>query len=173
MPAPADLPDLPATFRPRRTRVVLLSTGAALLAVFTVIAVALPHDGPTAWGTGDRATFVGTGLVIFAVLAVLSRPKIVADRDGVTVVNLTVKRRLEWAELVRVNLRPGDPWVYLDLADGTTMAAMGIQPGAGRDRAVRAAGRLRALAEAYGTGRAPGGPGTPGAPGGDGGAGTD
>lgn len=141
-------------FRPQRTRVVLLTVGAAQLAVFCVIAVLLPSTGRTGWGLPDRLSFVASGLLIFAVLALLTRPKILADREGVTVVNLTVRRRLEWAELISVNLRPGDPWVYLDLADGTTMAAMGIQPGAGKAQAVHSARQLRALAEKYGTGPA-------------------
>jgi hypothetical protein len=50
-----------------------------------------------------------------------------------------------------VNLRPGDAWVHLDLADGTSLAAMGIQPGIGRDQALRDARALRALAEQHGT----------------------
>lgn len=131
---------------------VLLGVGTALLAVFSVIAVLLPASGQERWGIGDRLAFLASGMLIFGVLALLSRPKVVADRAGVTVVNLTVKRRLEWAELIQVNLRPGDPWVYLDLADGTTMAAMGIQPGAGRKQAVRYAQELRALADVLGTG---------------------
>ncbi|KRV50434.1 hypothetical protein AQ490_15195 [Wenjunlia vitaminophila] len=152
MSATADLPELPITFRPRRTRVVLLSIGTALLVVFAVIAVLLPGgSGSGSWNVADRLTFVGTGLLIFGVLVVLSRPKVMVDQAGVTVVNLTVKRRLEWAELIRVNLRAGDPWVYLDLADGTTLAAMGIQTGAGKAQAIRDARALRALAEVRGS----------------------
>ncbi|MEU6082366.1 PH domain-containing protein [Streptomyces sp. NPDC047108] len=141
------LPELPVTFRPTRTRVVLLTVGSALFAVLTVIAVLLPSLSP-----GERMSFVLTGLLFFLVLLLLSRPKVVADSGGVTVVNLTTKRRLAWAEVLRVNLRPGDPWVLLDLADGTSLAAMGIQPGINRDQAVRDARTLRDLAEAYGTG---------------------
>ncbi|MFI1964900.1 PH domain-containing protein [Streptomyces pathocidini] len=140
-------PTLPVTFRATRTRVVLLTVGAALLAALTVIAVALPTLSP-----GERISFVLTGLLFFGVLLLLSRPKVVADAGGVTVVNLTTKRRLEWAEVLRVNLRPGDPWVYLDLADGTSLPAMGIQPGIARSQAIRDARTLRALAEEYGTG---------------------
>ncbi|MGK5632324.1 PH domain-containing protein [Streptomyces sp. URMC 123] len=151
-PVPPGLPELPVTFRPTRTRAVLLSIGAALLAVFTAIALLLPSTGKTGWGPGDRLTFIGSGLLIFGVLALLSRPKVVADPEGVTVVNLTTKRRLEWAEVLRVNLRPGDPWVHLDLADGTSLAAMGIQPGVAKARAVEDARALRALVDHYGTG---------------------
>jgi len=149
-PAPQGLPGLPVTFRPTRTRVILLSGGVLLLATLTAIALLL-----TDVSGGERASFIGTGLLGLGVLALLSRPRIEADTGGVTVVNLTVRRRLDWAEILRVNLRPGDPWVYLDLADGTHMPAMGIQPGVAREHAIRDARALRALAEHYGMGGGP------------------
>jgi hypothetical protein len=82
------------------------------------------------------------------VLLLLARPKVVADEDGVTVVNLTNKRRLEWAEILQVTLRPGDPWVFLNLSDGTSLPALGIQPGLAKQRAIADARALRALVEA-------------------------
>ncbi|GAA3631235.1 PH domain-containing protein [Streptomyces chitinivorans] len=155
MPAPAPEPgadpgsgpELPVTFRPARTRIVLLSVGVAILATLTTVAMMLES-----LGAGERASFVLTGLLFLGVLALLSRPKVVAEESGVTVVNLTTVRHLEWAEIIKVNLRPGDPWVLLDLADGTTLPAMGIQPGIARQQAIRDAKALRALAERHGTG---------------------
>ncbi|MGY1454760.1 PH domain-containing protein [Streptomyces sp. SS8] len=155
MPAPAPEPGtdpgsgpgLPVTFRPARTRIVLLSVGVAILATLTTVAVMLESLGP-----GERASFVLTGLLFLGVLALLSRPKVVAQESGVTVVNLTTVRHLEWAEIIKVNLRPGDPWVLLDLADGTTLPAMGIQPGVAKQQAIRDAKALRALAEHHGAG---------------------
>ncbi|RST16938.1 PH domain-containing protein [Streptomyces sp. WAC05374] len=141
------LPALPVTFRPTRTRVVLLSVGAVMFAVITAVALMLEKLGP-----GERASFVFVAALFFAVLALLSRPKVVADDEGVTVVNLTRTRRLAWAEILQVNLREGDPWVFLDLSDGTSMPALGIQPGIGKQRAIRDARALRALAETRGTG---------------------
>ncbi|MFE9818669.1 PH domain-containing protein [Streptomyces sp. NPDC005773] len=146
MPAPA-LPALPVTFRPTRTRVVLLSVGAAMFAVITAVAFTLEQ-----LSGGERVSFVFTALLFSGVLALLSRPRIVADDSGVTVVNLTRTRRLSWAEIVRVNLRAGDPWVFLDLSDGTSMPALGIQPGIAKEQAIRDARTLRALAENHGTG---------------------
>lgn len=146
MPAPAT-PALPVTFRPTLTRVVLLSVGAAMFAVITVVAFTLEQ-----LSGGERVSFVFTALLFFGVLALLSRPKIVADDSGVTVVNITRTRRLSWAEIVRVNLRVGDPWVFLDLSDGTSMPALGIQPGIAKEHAIRDARTLRALAENHGTG---------------------
>jgi hypothetical protein len=141
---------LPVTFRPGRTRAVLLTLGCAAFAALTVIAVLLEPLGP-----GERLVFVLTGTLFLAVAALLSRPHVVADAEGVTVVNLVTTRRLAWAEILQVNLRPGDPWVQLDLADGTCLAAMGIQPGVARERAIADARTLRALAEQYGTGGEP------------------
>ncbi|MBO0915959.1 PH domain-containing protein, partial [Streptomyces laculatispora] len=134
-------------FRPTRTRVVLLSVGVVMFAVITVVAFTLEQ-----LSAGERTSFVFTALVFLGVLALLSRPKIIADDSGVTVVNLTRTRRLSWAEIVRVNLRVGDPWVFLDLSDGTSMPALGIQPGIAKEHAIRDARALRALAENHGTG---------------------
>ncbi|MFI1468166.1 PH domain-containing protein [Streptomyces wuyuanensis] len=142
-----ELPTLPVTFRPTRTRAVLLSVGTVMFAVITAVAVALEKLSP-----GERISFVLTAMLFFGVLALLSRPKVVADARGVTVVNLTRTRRLDWAEIVRVNLRPGDPWVFLDLSDGTSLPVLGIQPGIARDHAIRDARALRLLAESRGTG---------------------
>ncbi|MEU6993503.1 PH domain-containing protein [Streptomyces sp. NPDC046465] len=142
-PASPALPALPVTFRPTRTRAVLLTAGVAILVVITVIAFLLPALSP-----GERTSFVFTGALLFAVLALLSRPKVVADESGVTVVNIATSRRLAWAEIVQVNLRPGDPWVFLNLSDGTSLPALGIQPGIARQQAVTDARALRALADA-------------------------
>ncbi|MFJ8666684.1 PH domain-containing protein [Streptomyces sp. NPDC093600] len=145
--AESPTPTLPVTFRPGRTRAVLLTVGTVMFGVITAVALMLENLGP-----GERASFVFTAALFLGVLALLSRPKVVADDDGVTVVNITRTRRLAWAEILRVNLRPGDPWVFLDLSDGTSMPALGIQPGIAKQQAIRDARALRALAEARGTG---------------------
>ncbi|MET7285942.1 PH domain-containing protein [Streptomyces sp. NPDC005573] len=140
--APAGVPALPVTFRPGHTRAVLLTAGVVIFLVLTAISTLLEDFGP-----GDRFTFVLTGALIFWVLAQLARVRVVADETGVTVVNIVSRRRLEWAEIVRVNLRTGDPWVFLDLSDGTSLPALGIQPGIARQRAIADARALRTLVE--------------------------
>ncbi|MEU7056670.1 PH domain-containing protein [Streptomyces sp. NPDC046197] len=139
----SDLPALPVTFRPGRTRAVLLTAGVAIFVVITAVAMLLEQLTP-----GERLSFVFTAAVLFGVLLLLSRPKVVADESGVTVVNIASRRRLDWAEILQVNLRPGDPWVFLNLSDGTSLPALGIQPGIARQRAIEDARTLRALAEA-------------------------
>lgn len=140
---PDTTPDqLPVTFRPGRTRAVLLTAGAALFVVITLIALLLEQLSP-----GERISFVFTAALLAGVLFLLARPKVVADECGVTVVNIVSRRRLDWAEILRVNLRPGDPWVFLDLSDGTSLPALGIQPGIAKQQAIADARALRALAE--------------------------
>jgi hypothetical protein len=138
-------PTLPVTFRPGHTRAILLTAGVLIFLTISGIAVLLKL------GPEERASFVVTGALIFWVLARLSRVKVVADESGVTVVNIAGQRRLDWAEIVQVNLRPGDPWVFLNLSDGTSLPALGIQPGLAKQRAIADAQALRALAEARST----------------------
>lgn len=145
-PGRPPVPELPVTFRPVRTRIVLLTTGFLLFAVITTVALLLEVLGPA-----ERLSFVLTAALFLGVLVLLSRPRVTADADGVTVVNLLTGRRLAWPEILRVNLRSGDPWVFLDLADGTSYPAMGIQPGIARRQAVSDARALRALVEKHGT----------------------
>ncbi|MFF5188916.1 PH domain-containing protein [Streptomyces sp. NPDC000345] len=139
----SDLPTLPVTFRPGRTRAVLLTAGVAIFLVISGVAMMLEKLGP-----GERLSFVVTGGLIFWVLAQLARVRVVAEDSGVTVVNIASRRRLDWAEIIQVNLRPGDPWVFLDLTDGTSLPALGIQPGIDKQQAITDARTLRALAEA-------------------------
>ncbi|WP_329215486.1 PH domain-containing protein [Streptomyces sp. NBC_01485] len=138
----SDLPTLPVTLRPGRTRAVLLTAGVAIFLVISAVAMLLEQLGP-----GERLSFVLTGALIFWVLARLARVRVDADDSGVTVVNIASRRRLAWAEILRVNLRPGDPWVFLDLSDGTSLPALGIQPGIDKQQAITDARTLRALAE--------------------------
>ncbi|MGY4966222.1 PH domain-containing protein [Streptomyces sp. 900105245] len=143
----SDVPTLPVTFRPGHTRAILLTAGAVIFVVISGIALLLEL------GPGERLTFVLTGALSFWALAQIARVRVVADESGVTVVNIASRRRLDWAEIVQVNLRPGDPWVFLNLSDGTSLPALGIQPGLARQRAVADARTLRALVETRSTAR--------------------
>ncbi|GLP72691.1 MULTISPECIES: PH domain-containing protein [unclassified Streptomyces] len=141
-------PTLPVTFRPGRTRAVLLTAGVAIFVTITVIALLLEQLGP-----GERLSFIFTAALLAGVLFLLARVKVVADESGVTVQNIAGRRHLEWAEIIQVNLRPGDPWVFLNLSDGTSLPALGIQPGIAKQQAIADAKALRALAEARSTAR--------------------
>ncbi|MEU6146462.1 PH domain-containing protein [Streptomyces sp. NPDC047081] len=139
----SELPVLPVTFRPGTTRAVLLGAAGAIFVTITAVALLLEQLGP-----GERLSFIFTAALLAGVLFLLARVKVVADDTGVTVQNIASRRRLAWAEIIQVNLRPGDPWVFLNLSDGTSLPALGIQPGIAKERAIADARTLRALVEA-------------------------
>ncbi|MFH8384021.1 PH domain-containing protein [Kitasatospora sp. NPDC018058] len=133
----------PVTWAPRRTRAVLLPVCALLVVLFAVLALLLPAN----WQLNDRIMMIVSGVLFACVGLMLARPRVTADAEGVTVVNFVRSRRLAWAEIVRINFRQGDPWATLDLADGTSLAAVGIQSGVGKAQAIADARALRDLVE--------------------------
>ena len=131
-------------FRPRAARVVSTVLAVAVLVMMTGIAVLLPQVATGCESWLDRAGIIGFGVLVAWFLLRQAGVRAVPDRDGLTVRNLMVTRRLEWAEIVSVRFGSGRPWVSLDLADGDTLAVMGIQRADG-DRAAAEARRLATL----------------------------
>ena len=142
-----ELPHLPRTWRPVATRVVLLGLAAVSVLFFSAIA----YLGPAEWHRHDRIGIGVAGLLFALVLLVLARPRARADREGLTVVNFLHRRRLAWPEILGVHLGPGDPWAVLDLADGSTLAVVALQPGSGRRQALRQTAELRVCVDLLGT----------------------
>jgi hypothetical protein len=148
MPVPVSLPH---TWRPLGVRIAASGLGTMLAAVVGF-----------AWFSFDaetRAAFtplqVGT-LVLLALLAgslgfALARSRVVAEPDRLVVVNGYRRRVFEYAAVVDAHLPPGAPWVTLDLADGTTVSAMGIQ-GSDGARAQTALRELRQVLESASSG---------------------
>ena len=149
MPAgsePAETVSLPHTWRPLGVRVASAVLGIGLLVVCALAWVGFDDETRARFTPFQRGTLVFLGLVAFAAWFALMRSRVVAERDRLVVVNGYRRREYEWAEVIAVHLPPGAPWVTLDLADGTTVPAMGIQ-GSDGDRARRAVRELRALVD--------------------------
>jgi hypothetical protein len=126
------------------------SVAFGVVLVVTVVAVwlALPERAQEGFTIGQRVT-VGLMMLAAAVVAhAMSRCRVDAHERGLTVVNGYRRHELAWGQVVAVSLRPGSPWAMLDLSDGTTRSAMGIQ-GSDGNRARRQARQLRALIEAH------------------------
>ncbi|NHC14049.1 PH domain-containing protein [Motilibacter deserti] len=139
-------PALPHTFRPRWGRRVPYALAVVVLAVFVLLVAGLSD-----WPVLDRSLVALVGAFIVWFLHRLADVRVVADEHGLTVANILGRRSLDWAEVVGVTLRPADPWLVLDVADGTTVSAMGVQ-GSDGAYAVRQAAQLELLvAERSGT----------------------
>lgn len=143
-PSPADQRVLYAPFRPRYARVVVLALAVVVVVLAAALIVALPGFAPDDDPLGDQlgVALVALGIVWFCWRQ--ARVSALVDEHGIVVRNLVLSRRLEWAEVVLVRFGQGRPWVQLDLADGDTLAVMGVQRADGAF-AVREAERLATL----------------------------
>jgi hypothetical protein len=149
MPAASDRPPAPAlphTWRPFGVRMAGSVVGGGLLVVCVLAWIGFDEETQARFTTFQRGTVIAFGLLAFLLLFALLRSRVVAETERLVVVNGYRRREFEWAQLVAVHLPPGAPWATIDLADGTTVAAMGIQ-GSDGDRARRAVRQLRVVAE--------------------------
>lgn len=146
MPAASEpLPEgLPRTWRPLGVRVVGTVLGLMLLVVCGFAWFGFDAETRARFTGLQRATLVAFGLLFFSLGFALCRSRVQATADWLVVVNGYRRRELQWAEVLAVHLPPGAPWAVLDLADGTSAPAMGIQ-GSDGDRAKKAVRELRAL----------------------------
>jgi hypothetical protein len=146
MPAASDpgpVP-LPHTWRPFGVRMAGTVLGVGLLLVCALTWIGFDAETQARFTTFQRGTVVAVGLGGFAAWFALVRSRVVAEAERLVVVNGYRRREFAWAQVVAVHLPPGAPWATLDLADGTTVAAMGIQ-GSDGTRARQAVRDLRRL----------------------------
>jgi hypothetical protein len=147
MPADSDLPvRLPHTFRPLGVRIVIYVVGVLLLVLTGAIWLAFPAEIRHQFTTFQKLTVIAVGIGLYACGYALARSRVVAREAGLTVVNGYRTRRYEWNEVLAVTLRPGSPWAMLDLSDGTSVPAMGIQ-GSDGARATAQVRQVRALVD--------------------------
>lgn len=146
MPAVSEPVRLPRTWRPLGPRIAGVVAGGALLVITAFLWFGFDQETRDAVTPFQRGTVVAMFLLGFACLHALVRSRVHADAAGLMVVNGYRRHRYEWAEVVAVRLAPGAPWVTLDLADGTTCSAMGIQ-GSDGARARAAVRELRVLVD--------------------------
>ncbi len=143
MPADSE-PVLPRTWRPLGVRVAGVVFGGLLLFVCAVVWFTFDAETRARFTPFQRGTLVFLALLAFSAGFALCRSRVVAETGRLVVVNGYRRREYAWPEVVAVHLPPGAPWATLDLADGTSQSAMGIQ-GSDGSRARRAVRELRAL----------------------------
>lgn len=143
MPAVSE-PTLPHTWRPLGVRMAGLVFGGMLLAVCAVAWFSFDEETRAKFTAFQRGTVVVLGLMFFAAGHAMARSRVVAQAERLVVVNGYRRHEYEWAEVLAVHLPRGAPWAVLDLSDGTSQPAMGIQ-GSDGGRAQRAVRELRIL----------------------------
>ncbi|NPC99066.1 PH domain-containing protein [Nocardioides sp. zg-DK7169] len=151
MPADSEaarLPDLPRTWRPLGPRLAGILFGSALVIVCLVTWFTFDAETRAKFTVFQISTILFLAALAAAAMNALVRSRVVGTRDGLVVINGYKRRQLEWTEVVAVRLPAGAPWATLDLSDGSTISAMGIQ-GSDGARAHQAVRELRALADHY------------------------
>ncbi|MBO3087167.1 PH domain-containing protein [Cellulomonas dongxiuzhuiae] len=131
--------DLAAPFRPHLARVVTIAVAVVVLALTVVLVTTMPG-----LATLDKAGFVLFALLIAWFCWRQASVSAVPDDTGLRVRNLLITTHVTWAQIVSVRFGQGRPWVQLDLADGDTLAVMGVQRADGQ-RAEQEARRLATL----------------------------
>jgi Bacterial PH domain len=150
MPAvsePAEPVRLPHTWRPLGVRIAAIVLGGMLSIVVVFAWVSFDAQTREAFTFFQVATLVALALLAFGLGYALARSRVVAEPDRLVVINGYRRREFEYAAVVEAHLPPGAPWVTLDLDDGTTVSAMGIQ-GSDGARAQTALRELRAVLDA-------------------------
>ena len=135
---------LPHTWRPVGVRIAGFTAGSLLLVLALAAWFAMPGEVRNDFSTYQRFTMVVLTMGAYAGGWAVLRSRVTAEDARLIVVNGYRRREFEYAEILAVHLPPGAPWVVLDLADGTTVSALGIQASDG-SRARMAVRQLRSL----------------------------
>jgi len=145
MPAASETPlELPRTWRPLGTRIAISVCGVMLLTLSAAAWFLLADDIRAAFSWYQRITIIAFVLAAGALGWAFVRCRVTATEEHLVVVNGYRHHEYEWAQVVAARMPQGAPWVTLDLADGTTRAALGIQASDG-SRATAALRELRRL----------------------------
>ncbi|WGW13781.1 PH domain-containing protein [Saxibacter everestensis] len=139
-------------FAPRRARFVMIPLAVIVMLGFIVIGIGLRGEGVEGFDLFDQLSLLGLGALFVGIMLWMVSVRARPSGSGLYVRNLVRARRLTWAEIVAVRFEylSGDPWVTLDLADGTTLAVMAIQRADG-EYGLREAERLSSLVDSLGT----------------------
>lgn len=147
MPAGSEAPTgstLLLRVRPFGIRIAGIVLGLVLFAVCAAVWFAFGEETREKFTFLQRLTLVGFGVAASAAGYALGRSRVDAREDGLLVVNGFHQRHYPWVDVAGVTLRAGGPWAIVELVDGSTVSAMGIQ-GSDGDRAVAGVKRLRGV----------------------------
>jgi Bacterial PH domain len=137
-------PALPRTWRPLGVRLAVGFFGTLLAVVCVAGWVAVGPEVRGRISIWQLGTIIAIAALGAAVGWGLVRCRVTATRGWLEVVNGYRTHRYEWAQVLAVHMPQGAPFPTLDLADGTSVAAIGIQSTDG-ERARQAVRELRLL----------------------------
>jgi hypothetical protein len=144
--------------RPQRLTVMCWVLAVAVVVIFTVVAVLLGQPGEstdgTPFGLGDQIAMVVLGFLLAGGGLLLTRPRVEADAEQVTIRNVFGRTTLPWTLVRGVRFNPHSPWAVLELLDDDLLSVLAVQA-ADKQYAVDAVRGLRRLHAAAWAGQTP------------------
>lgn len=136
----------PVVSRPRRLAWVCWALAAVVVLVFAGLGAALRGSGTgtAQFRLGDQIALTLLGMLMAGGALLLTRPRVVADADGIQVRNILGFTTLPWAVVARIRFDDGDSWASLDLHDDDNVALLAVQANDG-EQAVETVLALRRL----------------------------
>ncbi len=140
---------VPATIsaRGQKAQKVAYIGAAAIIIVFSLVALTLrgkTESGDSYFHPEDQVAMIILGFLCAAGIFWFTRPRLVADINGVRVRNLLGWVDVPWEVVTAVRFDRGSPWVAIDLRDDDVISVMAIQA-TDKEYAVTAVRGLRAL----------------------------
>jgi hypothetical protein len=133
--------------RGQKVQRVAYIAAAAIILVFAGVALTLrgkTESGRSYFHPEDQIAMTLLGLLAAAAILWFTRPRIVADRNGLRIRNLLGWIDVPWEIVTAVRFDRGSPWVAIDLRDDDVISVMAVQA-ADKEYAVAAVRGLRAL----------------------------
>ena len=136
------------TYRPIGARIIAYVACGCFVAMFAVVALALPPDVRDGISPAQAVTLFALLVGALAVLHGIGRTRVTTDETGVHILNGYRHHELVWAEVIGIQFGRGAPWAVVDTAEGTVVQLMAIQSADG-SRARAAVRRIRAELDAH------------------------
>lgn len=134
-----------------KARKIARMSATLIFVVFAAVAFTLrgkTESGKSFFHTEDQLAMTLLGLLAAAGVLMFTRPRLVANRDGVRVRNLLGWIEIPWEVVTAVRFDRGSPWVTLNLADDDLITVMAVQA-ADKDYAITTVRTLRAMLSAH------------------------
>ena len=127
-----------------------LHAGVLLPVLLVVMGIALPPSVRAKFDWIQIGTLLLFALVVVVFAWALMRCRVDLTSEGLAVVNGFTRHEYAWPQVVAMTMAPGHPWAVLDLTDGTSVSAVGIQAADGA-RATAQVRQVRDHIRRYGT----------------------
>jgi Bacterial PH domain len=128
--APHGEPATTVDAQARKAKKVAYISAALVFVIFTGVAFTLrgkTDSGSSVFHVEDQIAMILLGLLAGAIVLVFTRPRIIADAEGVRVRNLLAWKYFPWPVIAAVRFDRGSPWVALDLQDDDVISVMAVQ----------------------------------------------